>query len=61
MENVPAVLYHEVFDAKDKFGRTSVPLEMDKGKNSRIPALFLQAGIPLVYASMSQCYNLTLK
>lgn len=30
MGNVPAVLYHEVFDAKDKFGRTSLPLEMEK-------------------------------
>lgn len=53
MENVPAVLYHEVFDAKDKFGRTSVPLEMEKGKNSRIPALFLQAGI----LTFSVCFN----
>lgn len=30
MENVPAILYYEVFDAKDKCGRTSLPLEMEK-------------------------------
>lgn len=32
MENVPAVLYHEVFDATENFGRMSVPLEMEKDR-----------------------------
>ena len=30
MENVPAILDYKVFEAIDKFGRVSVPLEMEK-------------------------------
>lgn len=30
MENVPAILYYEVFDTVDKLGRMSVPLGMEK-------------------------------
>lgn len=30
MESVPAILDYKVFEAIDKFGRVSVPLEMEK-------------------------------
>lgn len=61
IQSVPAILYHEVCDTVDRFGRISVSLEMVK-ERIRNSSTILQSmdDWPLSYASLSQGYNLTL-